>query len=328
MPTTCRSEGTTPNEAPDAHNRMLFGPGVAALTNENPTSAINVSTLGTLDGAAPKVLYDSAMEVALDPLTLRAWRPAVPGVREVFHARFGEHAYPPHTHDVWTLFVVDEGAIRYRLDREEHAAERGTVAILPPHVVHDGRAASSRGFGNRVLYLERDVIGEDITGRTVDRPRIALPGLDVELTRLHEALVCPDDALEAETRLAQIAARIGQSFGRETRDATTELERQDRLAESFRAFLDEHLFEPVTLAEAAVKLDATPTRLARAFTKTFAIPPHMYVTGRRLGAARERILGGQALADVAAEVGFADQAHLTRRFKQFLGTTPKRFARS
>jgi AraC-like DNA-binding protein len=31
------------------------------------------------------------------------------------------------------------------------------------------------------------------------------------------------------------------------------------------------------------------------------------------------------LADVAAEVGFADQAHLTRRFRQFLGTTPGRF---
>jgi AraC-like DNA-binding protein len=42
--------------------------------------------------------------------------------------------------------------------------------------------------------------------------------------------------------------------------------------------------------------------------------------------ARDRILRGQPLADVAAEVGFFDQAHLTRRFKRFLGTTPGRFA--
>ena len=51
-----------------------------------------------------------------------------------------------------------------------------------------------------------------------------------------------------------------------------------------------------------------------------------YVLGRRLDAARDRILAGQPLADVAAEVGFTDQAHLTRRFRRFLGTTPGQFA--
>jgi hypothetical protein len=28
---------------------------------------------------------------------VEAWRPAVPGIAEVFHARFTTHAYPLHT---------------------------------------------------------------------------------------------------------------------------------------------------------------------------------------------------------------------------------------
>jgi AraC-like DNA-binding protein len=32
--------------------------------------------------------------------------------------------------------------------------------------------------------------------------------------------------------------------------------------------------------------------------------------------------------EVAAEVGFTDQAHLSRRFKRFLGATPCRFGRA
>ena len=70
---------------------------------------------------------------------------------------------------------------------------------------------------------------------------------------------------------------------------------------------------------------ASPTRLVRAFDAAFGITPHAYVLARRLDLARERILDGEPLASVAAEVGFFDQAHLTRRFKRFLGVTPGRF---
>ena len=48
---------------------------------------------------------------------------------------------------------------------------------------------------------------------------------------------------------------------------------------------------------------------------------------KRLEAARSRILEGEPLAAVAADVGFVDQAHLTRRFRDFLGTTPAAFRR-
>ena len=72
-------------------------------------------------------------------------------------------------------------------------------------------------------------------------------------------------------------------------------------------------------------IEAPPTRLARAFSTVFGIAPHAYVLGRRLEAARDRILRGQSLADVAAEVGFHVQAHLSRQFGRFIGTSPGRY---
>jgi AraC-like DNA-binding protein len=266
------------------------------------------------------------MDRPLDGVSIRAWKPAVPGIREVLHARFINHAYPSHTHDVWTLFIVDDGAIRYDLDRTARAAEPSMVTVLPPHVVHDGRPATSRGFRKRVLYLETTILGEHLIGPAVDRPVIPDRTLRRDLSGLHDALACVDDALEAETRLAFVAERLRSGLG--DRSPEHHVVPGPALAERLRAFLDAHLFEPVTMASAATQLDAGPTQLARAFSDGFGIAPHAYVIGRRLDAARDRILGGQALADVAAEVGFHDQAHLTRRFKRFLGTTPGRFARS
>ena len=269
------------------------------------------------------VLYDPAMVVTGGPPEIRAWKPLVAGIREVFHARFTDHAYPPHTHDVWTLFIVDEGAIRYDLHGRTHGAEPPMVTVLPPHVVHDGRPATSRGFRKRVLYLETSILDEQLAGAAVDRPIVADSSLRGHVSDLHDALECVDDALEAETRLAFVAERVARALGRAAAQPSTGASTD--LAEQLRAFLDTHLFEQVTIGSAASAFGATPTHLARSFSRVFGIPPHAYVLGRRMEAARDRILGGQALADVAAELGFHDQAHLSRRFRQFLGTTPGRF---
>lgn len=70
-----------------------------------------------------------------------AWRPRVPGVVEVFHAHFTEYAYPMHVHAAWTLLIVDDGAVRYDIERHEHGTLRDTVSLLPPHVAHNGAPA-------------------------------------------------------------------------------------------------------------------------------------------------------------------------------------------
>jgi AraC-like DNA-binding protein len=277
----------------------------------------------TVSPKPPAVLYDPAVVVPGSTPAIRAWKPDVAGIREVLHARFTDHAYPPHTHDVWTLFVVDAGAIRYDLDGQERAAEPTMVSILPPHVVHDGRPASSGGYRKRVLYLEPNVLDERLIGPAVDRPAVLDEGLRREVTALHDALACPDDAFEAEIRLSDIVERITSVLGEQPAEPSPTAIYEH--AEELRAFLDAHLFEQVTIGSAAEVIGGSPTHLARAFSTVFGLPPHAYLLGRRLEAARDRILRGQALADVAAEVGFYDQAHLSRRFRRFLGTTPGRF---
>jgi AraC-like DNA-binding protein len=264
------------------------------------------------------------MAVRSDTSRIRAWNPRVPGIREVFHASFRDHAYPRHTHDAWTLFIVDDGRIRYDLERRAGGAEPSMVSILPPHVVHDGRTADSSGFTKRVLYLETATVGEDLIGPAVDSPVIRAPRLRSRVSAIHDVLACADDALEAETRLAFVTERIRSELGNVEADVPDRP--ADELAERLRAYLDERSFERTTIAEAAAAIHASPTQLARSFSMTFGIAPHAYVLGRRLEAARARILDGEPLADVAAHVGFYDQAHLARHFRRFVATSPGRFA--
>ena len=100
-----------------------------------------------------------------------AWDPGLPGVAEVLHARWRVYAYPPHTHQTWTLLLVDDGAIGYALDRtRDHDAAGAAVTLLPPHVPHDGHPLTANGFRKRVIYLDEQVLPADLIGRAVDAP--------------------------------------------------------------------------------------------------------------------------------------------------------------
>ena len=274
------------------------------------------------------VLYDPCMSAGRLPVErewVRAWKPVVAGVDEVFHARFVEYAYPPHVHDAWTVFVVDDGAIRYDLETRRRGAVGGRVSILPPHVVHDGRPAGAAGFRKRVLYLDTGVLDERLTGRAVDEPDVREPGLLHAVHALHRALREPDDALEAEARLASVGERLRAHLGE--RPPTGPGRAGGALARSLRELLDARLFERTTLADAGAVLGVSPAHLVRSFAGTFGIAPHQYVLSRRIDAARRRLLGGEPVAMVAAGVGFYDQAHFTRQFKRHVGIPPGRYAR-
>lgn len=253
---------------------------------------------------------------------VRAWHPGVPLVREVLTATFERHAYPAHTHDAWTVLFISEGAVAYTLDRTSRQAVPATITLLPPHVPHDGRTAvSGRAFRKRVLYLEESWLPPEAIGAAVSSPLMVHPQATRTLTRIHRALQAPGDELAAESDILTLGALAREHLG-----GGVETARDAPLARRLRAMLDDHIAETFTLAYAAQHLGAHPSHLVRVFSAAYGIPPHRYVTARRVDRARRLLGQGRPAAAVASEVGFHDQAHMTRHFRRFLGATPGAFS--
>lgn len=253
---------------------------------------------------------------------VRAWDPGVAGIREVLHASWADHSYPAHTHDAWTVLIVDDGLIGYDVDRHRDRADAGIgVTLLPPHVTHDGHPLTSRGFRKRVVYLEEAVLPEGLIGPCVDSPLVLDSSLRESVSRLDHALSA-GERLAAESHLALVADALRWHLGGRPSGDRVDAPRRAWIARQARDILDADPVGAPAVEHLATLLGVSAAYLIRAFTKEFAIPPHRYVTGRRLDMARRRLLDGEPAAAVAVATGFYDQAHFHRHFRRLLQTSP------
>jgi AraC-like DNA-binding protein len=68
-----------------------------------------------------------------------------------------------------------------------------------------------------------------------------------------------------------------------------------------------------------------PFYFARVFQQAVGLPPYTYLVQRRVEKARQLIRNKLPLTQGALSVGFYDQSHLNRNFKNFLGVTPTQY---
>ena len=99
-------------------------------------------------------------------------------------------------------------------------------------------------------------------------------------------------------------------------------------ADRARELLEHAIAEPPSLTALAAAVGANPFVLLRDFRRRFGLPPHAFLVRLRAERARVLIAHGRDLVEVAQELGFADQSHLTRVFKRLYGVTPAAYRRA
>ena len=95
--------------------------------------------------------------------------------------------------------------------------------------------------------------------------------------------------------------------------------------ERVRRHIDEHLCQPLGLAELAEMAGLSVWRFATVFRQQVGVSPHRYICRLRVERAQALMRGGVPAATAASEAGFYDQSHLSRHFKNVCGMTPGQY---
>ncbi|HEU0201229.1 MAG TPA: AraC family transcriptional regulator [Burkholderiaceae bacterium] len=90
-------------------------------------------------------------------------------------------------------------------------------------------------------------------------------------------------------------------------------------------YIDEHLDERLSLNELAAKAGLSVWRFCAVFREQVGVSPRRYIWGQRLQKVQSLLAGGESPASAALMVGFYDQSHLCRHFRNTCGMTPGQY---
>lgn len=199
------------------------------------------------------------------------------------------------------------------LDDRSLTATPGRPVVIPPGGVHTGEPGPD-GYSYISIYLTPGLL--DDVQSTTHGPTVADAARGV-----CAALASPATALRRSEAVEALCSAL-------RRDADRSPPRRGghRAVRRAEAMLRERWSEAVTIAELAAHAGVSRGRLIRLFREEHGLPPHAYQVNLRLHRARAMLLAGHPPAHVAAQTGFADQAHFTRHFRRTFALPPGRYA--
>jgi len=262
--------------------------------------------------------------------------PAMPYV-ESRRASDSAAAYLPHTHPTLSIGAVDGGQSIFTTETESVRLAAGDVVVIPAGQVHACNPAPDGCWSYQMLHLDQAWAGAVLEARGAGQ---ALPAALARvrvtsaadtyagLCRLNHVLFSAASIAQKEPMLAGfVAALFGCADRRQAvrapRPSGTPEARLARLV----AILQARHAETLPLAELARGAGMSRYQLIRAFRAEVGMTPHAYQLDQRINHARQLLRAGGAPAEIAQVLGFSDQSHFQRAFKQRVALTPRGYQR-
>jgi AraC-like DNA-binding protein len=235
------------------------------------------------------------------------------------------HSFPRHTHDEYGIGVVLSGAQRSWSGVGQVESLPGDVITVNPGELHDGIPINGAIRHWRIIYFDPQVLKQSMseTTRQIEfvSPSLRDSSLSRRVNLLFSKLAGGAERLSVDETLTEVLKRlVSADF-----PAFNESRRFTPPVAKARARIEEDPSSQTTLAELAALSGVSRYQIVRAFARELGTTPHAYLVQCRVRLARQFLLSGETLADVAQRAGFSDQSHMTRAFVRQFGITPGRY---
>lgn len=220
---------------------------------------------------------------------------------------------PPEVADGHRMVLVRRGRFRRRARGVAASVDAAMAYVAAPGEEEQFAHPAGGDVCTSVTFSARR--WDQLAGDRPVRPTVYVDGaLDLAHRRAVASVADPDFAL-AERLLVLVCRAIKPA-------SAVRFDDRELVDEARAAIAADHP-SACGLFPLAELLGVSPYRLSRAFPRELGVSLTRYRNRVRVGRALDRLEAGEPeLARLAADLGFADQAHLTRTVREHAGSTP------
>ncbi|MCM1299157.1 MAG: AraC family transcriptional regulator [Firmicutes bacterium] len=240
-----------------------------------------------------------------------------------------------HIHEQCEIYCFVSGNAEYLVEGAHYPLKSGNILIMRPAESHRAKILGCEKYERYALNFSLSITDK------LDPNRILMkPFLDRPLGRgnLYSVRELGDDTvrffaemrscgseyekkLEISTRLFLLLEIIYKAY---IRRESNEYAPPTELSEQLVAYVNNHLFEELSVSLLAQKFFLSTSQISRIFRKATGASPWEYITIKRLTAAREKMRCGESAISAAESAGFGDYSSFYRAYIKRFGRPPKK----
>lgn len=235
--------------------------------------------------------------------------------------------YQTHTHHEYSFGCIDAGHAVYHYGEHTTALQAGMTVMMPPGLAHACNPSTEQTWSYRMLYVAPQWVHHSFfpfdTHAWVPKLDLARyysddPAVFQSLATILEHLLGTPDPLQVEEQLLQFL----EQYVLTPKGLVPNHSNHDHGLSRVRDLLHAHVEQALTLEELTKVCDMSGFALIRKFKQLYGQTPHAYHIDLRLNMAKDLLKQGVSLTDIAHQLGFSDQSHFQRQFKNRHATTP------
>ena len=102
-------------------------------------------------------------------------------------------------------------------------------------------------------------------------------------------------------------------------------ESKNIFVDDIKTYIDKNIEQNLSLEKISKEFLITPFHLIRVFKKELHLTPYQYILNKKINLAKELLSQKISISEVSISIGFSDQSHLYKYFKQTFSISPKEY---